>query len=172
MSRFRWIEDAWKDIAYGLRTLRRTPVFTAIAVLTLTLGIGSVTVIYSLVRNVLLDPFPYPGSGRMVNVFVRDASGGMLRHALPVPEFLDYQEQSDVFEDVGGVSGEMMHHTTGAGAERVRVVLLTPNSFRLLGVGALIGRTFGPADATPGAPARHAGSTRRERRQRNALRHL
>ena len=118
---FRWVEDAWKDIGYAQRTLRKTPVFTAIAVLTLALGIGSVTVIYSLVRNVLLDPFPYPRSDRMVNVFVRDASGGMLRHSLPAAEFLDYQEQSDVFEDVGGVSAEMMHYTTGAGAERVRV---------------------------------------------------
>jgi hypothetical protein len=71
-------------VGYALRTLRKTPGFTAIAVLTLALGVGAVTVIYSLVRNVLLDPFPYPGAGRMVNVFVRDASGGLLRHGLPV----------------------------------------------------------------------------------------
>ncbi|MGH9371233.1 MAG: ABC transporter permease, partial [Vicinamibacterales bacterium] len=150
---FTWIGDAWHDIGYGLRTLRRTPAFTAVAILTLALGVGAVTVIYSVVRNVLLDPFPYPHSDRMVDVFVRRGSGDMLRHSLPVPEFLDFQEQSQVFEDVVGVSSEGMHLTTDTGAESVRVVSITPNTFEFLGVAPLIGRCFGPSDAEGDAAA-------------------
>jgi predicted permease len=147
-----WLEDASRDVAYGLRTLRRTPGFTAVAVVTLGLGIGAVTVIYSVVRNVVLDPFPYAHSDRLVDVVIRDASDRVFRGALPPAEFLDYLEQSDVFEEVAGAVGQSMHFTGDAGAERVTVVLVTPNTFTFLGVPALIGRHFGPADAAPDAP--------------------
>jgi putative ABC transport system permease protein len=149
---FVWLDDVRRDVGYAVRTLRRAPAFTAIAVLTLALGIGAVTVIYSVVRNVLLDPFPYRDSDRMVDVVVRDGSGRIFRGALPAPEFLDYQEQSDVFEEVLGTQVESMHYVTDAGAERLAVGLVTPNMSSFLGVGALVGRVFGPADAAPGAP--------------------
>jgi hypothetical protein len=147
---FAWLEDGRRDVGYALRTLRRAPGFTVVAVLTLALGIGAVTVIYSVVRNVVLDPFPYPHSDRMVDVFVRDASGGLYRGALPAPEFLDYQEQSGVFEDVVGAAGLGMHLTTDAGAERVRVVSITLNTFTFLGVAPLRDGHFGPADISCG----------------------
>src|SRR5204863_4098834 len=136
----------------ALRTLARAPGFTAVAVITLGLGIGAATVIYSVVRNVVLDPFPYAHSDRLVDVVIRDASGGIWRGALPPGEFLDYMEQSDVFEDVAGANGQSMHLVSEAGAERVSVILVTPNTFAFLGVPALIGRAFGAADAAPDAP--------------------
>jgi predicted permease len=149
----RWLADGWKDVRYALRTLGRAPGFTAVAVLTLGLGIGAATVIYSVVRNVVLDPFPYAHSDRLVDVVIRDAANGLFRGALPPGEFLDYVEQSDVFEDVAGANGQSMHLVSDTGAERVSVVLVTPNTFTFLGVPALIGRTFGAADAAPNAPA-------------------
>jgi predicted permease len=146
------LDDLRRDVGYALRTLRRTPGFTAVAIVTLALGIGSVTVIYSVVHNVLLEPFPYPHSRRMVDVVVRDSSGNILRGALPVPEFLDYQEQSSAFEDVMGTQVEPMHFVTDAGAERLDVAWVTPNGFAFLGVQPLLGRVFGQADAAHGAP--------------------
>jgi len=148
----RWLADAWRDVQYAVRTLSRAPGFTIVAIVTLGLGIGAATVIYSVVRNVVLDPFPYAHSDRLVDVVVRDASNNLFRGALPPGEFLDYLEQSDVFEDVAGANGQSMHLLSEAGAERVSVVLVTPNTFTFLGVPALLGRTFGPADAAPDAP--------------------
>jgi predicted permease len=149
---FVWLEDARRDIGYAARTLARTPGFTVVAILTLALGIGAVTVIYSLVRNVLLQPFPYPHSQRMIDVVVRDSSGRILRGALPVPEFLDYQEQSQAFDDVMGTLTQSMHWVSEAGSERLTVGSVTPNAFTFLGVRPLHGRVFGAADAVPGAP--------------------
>ena len=148
----RWLADAGRDAHYAVRTLGRAPGFTGVAIVTLGLGIGAATVIYSVVRNVVLDPFPYADSDRLVDVVVRDASNNLFRGALPPGEFLDYLEQSDVFEDVAGANGQSMHLLSEAGAERVSVVLVTPNTFTFLGVPALLGRTFGPADAAPDAP--------------------
>jgi putative ABC transport system permease protein len=148
----RWLDDAGRDIQYALRTLRRSRGFTAVAVITLGLGIGAATVIYSVVRNVVLDPFPYSHSSRLVDVVMRDSSDRVFRGPLPPAEFLDYVEQSDVFEDVAGATGMPMHYVGESGSERVSVVLVTPNTFTFLGVPALMGRPFGPADAAPDAP--------------------
>jgi putative ABC transport system permease protein len=148
----KWFDDARRDIAYAARSLRRTPGFTAVAIVTLALGIGAVTVIYSVVRNVLLDPFPYQHSQRMVDVIVRDASNRILRGPLPPEEFLDYQEQSDVFEEVAGAQTERMHWVSDGGAERLSVGWVTPNTFAFLGVSPLLGRAFDGIDARSDAP--------------------
>jgi len=148
-----WLDDLRRDLVYGFRTLRRTPAFTLVAMLTLALGIGAVTVIYSVLRNVVLDPFPYSRSDRMVNLVLNDASGRVSRGPYySAAEFLDYQEQTDVFEDVVGTSVESMYWVSDAGAERLAVGWMTPNGFDFLGVRPLIGRVFGDADAAPGAP--------------------
>ena len=152
-ARFPWLDDLRRDVVYGFRTLRRTPGFTVVAMLTLALGIGAVTVIYSVLRNVVLDPFPYSRSDRMVNLVLNDASARVVRGpSYSAQEFLDYQEQADVFEDVVGTSVESMHWVSDAGAERLQVGWMTPNGFSFLGVQPLIGRVFGDADAAPGAP--------------------
>lgn len=147
-----WLDDAGRDVGYALRTLRRAPGFTAVAVVTLGLGIGAVTVIYSVLRSVVLEPFPYAHGNRMVNVVLYDQSGRAARGPLPAAEFLDYLEQTDVFEDAAGATDRAMHLKSDAGAERVSVVLVTPNTFSFLGVPPLHGRHFGPADAAPDAP--------------------
>ena len=76
---FRWIEDLRRDVPYGARTLAKTPAFTVTATLTLALGIAAVTVIYSVVRNVVLDPFPYSRSDRLVNVLMQSTARNDVR---------------------------------------------------------------------------------------------
>jgi putative ABC transport system permease protein len=150
---FSWLEDGRRDVGYALRTLARARAFTAVAIVTLALGIGAVVVIYSLLRNVLLDPFPYPHSDRMVDVVVKDASDRIIRGpSFRAPEFLDYQEQTQAFEDVVGTAVESMHWVTDTGAERLMVAWMTPNGFAFLGVPPLLGRVFDVADAAADAP--------------------
>ena len=150
--RYWWTDDLRRDIGYGLRALGRTPGFTAVAVLTLAVGIGAVTVIYSVLRNVVLDPFPYSRSDRLVNVVLKDASDRIVRGPyFPAAEWLDYQEQADVFEDVVGTSREGMTWDNGGVPERMMTAWMTPNGFDFLGVGPLIGRVFSYADAAPDA---------------------
>jgi predicted permease len=154
MNSVGFLETLWQDLRYGARQVRNNPGFTSLAVLTLALGIGSATVMYSVIRNVLLDPFPYTDSDRLVDVLVRDTArpDAIFRGPLPVTEFLDYQEQSHVFEDVAGALGEDMIWTTKDGAEALSVVHVTPNTFQFLGVAPLLGRTIVTDDARPDAP--------------------
>ena len=150
---FRWLEDLRRDVAYGVRTLSKTPGFTVAATLTLALGISAVTVIYSVVRNVVLDPFPYSRSERLVNVVLRDGSDRQHRGPyFPSTEFLDYQEQATAFEDVVGTSRDSMLWQSENGAERLDVAWMTANGFDFLGVKPLIGRAFEAPDTAPGAP--------------------
>jgi predicted permease len=148
-----WFDDVRRDILYGSRTLARTPGFTAVAVTTLALGISAVTVIYSVVRNVVLDPFPYTRSERLVNVVLKDASDRIVRGPyFPASEYLDYQEQTTAFEDVVATSRDSAYWTGEAGTERLDVAWMTGNGFEFLGVPPLIGRTFDRNDTAPGAP--------------------
>ena len=150
---FMWLEDLRRDVIYGVRTLLRTPSFTLVAVLTLALGISAVTVIYSVLRNVALDPFPYSRSDRLVNVVLRDGSGRIIRGPyFRSEEFLDYQEQTTAFEDVVGTSQFSAHWMSDSGAERLALNWMTPNGFDFLGVPPLIGRVFDHRDVAPGAP--------------------
>src|SRR3954471_10810198 len=145
---YRWLEDVRRDVVYGVRTLSRTRGFTIAATLTLALGISAVTVIYSVVRNVVLDPFPYSRSDRLVNVVLRDRSDRPVRGpSFPPAEFLEYQEQATAFEDVVGTSRDSMFWQSENGGERLDVAWMTANGFDFLGVKPLIGRVFDASDA-------------------------
>src|SRR5688572_30324723 len=99
MNTLRLVDWLAQDLRYAARVLRRTPGFTIAAVLTLSLGIGGVTVIYSALCNILLDPFPYIKSDRMVNVFPTDAKTGDRVHGgrMGQDETIDFLEQQTVF---------------------------------------------------------------------------
>ncbi|HEU0180064.1 MAG TPA: ABC transporter permease [Blastocatellia bacterium] len=148
------IADLWQDLRYGARMLFKQPGFTLMAILTLALGIGSTTTIFSAIQNILLDPFPYTDAHRVVAIQIHDTSnsrpGG--RTYFQTPEFLDYQEQNHVFEDViGGTGGDVLYDS-GAGMEQFNGGYVTPNTFRFLGVPAQLGRGITPDDAKAGAP--------------------
>jgi len=141
-----------QDLRFGHRMLVKNPGFTAVAVITLALGIGAATTIFSVIYNVLLDPFPYTDAERFVFIQIHDVndSGPYGRMAFSVPEFLDYQEQNHVFDAVVGARGEGLYCTTGEGTELIIGASLTPNSCRVLGVPALLGRGITPDDVRPG----------------------
>ncbi len=149
-----WFEDGRRDVTYAARALARSPGFTLIAILTLALGIGAITIIFSVVRSVLFEPFPYPAPRRMVDIRVLGPDGRRLRGPLPPAEYLDYREYSDVFESAAGTTagGIQMHYVGDGRAERLAVAFSTPDMFAYLGVQPLRGRSFGPADADPQAP--------------------
>jgi putative ABC transport system permease protein len=148
------LQATWQDFRYGLRGLINRPGFAALAILTLALGIGAVTTIFSVIQNVLLDPFPYTDARRVAAIQIHDLNssrpGG--RGFFQVPEFLDYQEQNSVFEEVIGGTGEDVLLTTGESTELLSGGVVTPNTFRFLGVPAALGRGITPDDAKPGAP--------------------
>jgi putative ABC transport system permease protein len=144
-----------QDFRYGLRGLRQQPGFAGLAIVALALGIGATTTIFSVIENVLLDPFPYADANRIVSIVIHDQAGpgNDGRSWFPVPEFLDYQEQNHVFEEVIGGGNQDVLYTSGPGTERFEGSYVTANTFQFLGVPALIGRTILPEDAKPGAPA-------------------
>jgi predicted permease len=144
----------WQDIRYGLRGLWNRPGFAALAILTLGLGMGATTTIFSAIQNILLDPFPYTDAHRVAMIHIRDSTsvrpGG--RSYMQVAEFLDYQEQNQVFDEVIGGTGQDVLLTTAEGTELYTGGLVTANMFSFLGVPPVLGRTLTEADAAPGAP--------------------
>jgi putative ABC transport system permease protein len=140
------------DLRYAFRESLRRPGLNLLAVLTLALGIGAVTMMYSVIYNVLLNPFPYTDPRRMVDIIIRNANDGSIRGALTIPEFRAFVDESGVFEEAVGTDLTQRLYRSENGVEQLSVAALTPNSFRFLGVSALLGRTIGDPDAAAGAP--------------------
>jgi MacB-like periplasmic core domain len=143
-----------RDFHFGMRESARRPGFTALAILTLALGIGSVTAMYSVIYNVLLNPFPYAEPRRMVDVIIQDTAqtSGGIRGGLSVPEFRAYVDESNVFEEAVGTETSLKQRRTERhGTEDIVVGAATPNLFHFLGVKPLLGRVSAEEDAKPGA---------------------
>jgi putative ABC transport system permease protein len=144
----------WQDIRYGFRSITGQPGFSVLAIVTLALGIGAATTIFSVIQNVLLDPFPYRDADRVIAIRIHDATNPQPfgRGALRTPEFLDYLEQTQVVEEaIGGIPHDVLM-TVDGGTEQVTGGSVTPNMFDFLGVSPLLGRTIHAADGEPGAP--------------------
>src|ERR1044071_1942750 len=139
-----------QDVRYGLRMLWKNPGFTAVVVLTLALGIGANTAIFSVVDAVLLRPLPFPKPEQLV--LVRDDLTGrqMENVGLSVPELKDLQQSADVFEEVAGVWPVDGDLTGSDRPERVELLAVSANYFSLLGASARLGRVFGPQDYADG----------------------
>src|SRR5260370_18810387 len=118
------------------------------------MGIGSATMIFSVIQNVLLDPFPYTNPEKVVTFYIHDTtdSGPFGHSAFKVEEFRENQGQNHVFEEVIGGGNEDILYTAKEGTELLDGAYITPNTFRFLGVPALLGRTMTPDDGKPGAP--------------------
>ena len=143
-----------QDVRYALRNLRKSPGFVAVAVLTLALGIGASTAIFSVVDNILMEPFPYPDAQRFMGVQIHDTErnepGG--RGGYTDPEFLDYVEQNHVFDRVIGNDDADVLYRSGEGTVHFHGNYVSPGTFEFLGMSAQIGRVMQPADYEPGAP--------------------
>ena len=143
-----------QDLRYGVRTLLKDRAFLFTAVLALALGIGSTTAIFSVIDNVLLEPFPYTDGQRLMAILIHDNSSNddYGRQFFAPPEFLDYQEQNHVFDrSIGLTSSAVLMTGTGA-PESFRGASVTGNTFEFLGLPPLLGRSITPEDAKPGAP--------------------
>ena len=147
------MSDYFRDLRHGFRSLWRSPGFTLVATLTLGLGVGAVTVIYSVVYNVVVAPLPYRDADRLVNIMVQDARTGRTRGTFSFSELREFRAQTNVFEDVIGTLGQGMRYETPESVEILRAVWVTPNFFDFMGLPPLIGRTIRPEDGEPGAPA-------------------
>jgi len=144
----------WHDVRYGLRSIAGQPGFTALAIVTLALGIGAATTIFSVIQNVLLDPFPYRDAHRVIAIRIHDSTNPQPfgRGVLRTPEFLDYLEQTHVVEEaIGGIPSDVLM-TVNGGTEQVTGGSVTANTFDFLGVSPLLGRALNAADGEPGAP--------------------
>lgn len=143
-----------QDIRYCLRGFRKQPGFLTMAIVALALGIGSATAIFSVVENVLLEPFPYRQAERIVSVQVHDLQrsqpGG--RGAYTTPEFLELRRQTHTLEDMVGVNNLDVLYATREGTERLQGVRVTSNTFQFLGIQPIRGRGLLPEDGKQGAP--------------------
>ena len=148
------METLGQDVRYALRNLRKTPGFAAVAVITLALGIGASTAIFSVIDNILMDPFPYPDAQRFYSVFIHDTErsepGG--RPAFIGPELLDYMQQNHVFDRAIANDQTDVLYRSGEGTQRFDGNFVTPGTFEFLGMPALYGRVMQPAEYEPGAP--------------------
>ena len=134
---------------YGARTLRKSPGFAAVAILTLALGIGVNTALFSVVNGVLLNPLPYPQANQLVALWW-DRTPGQ-HSSIPYLNFLDWQKQSTAFSSVGAYLQDNMIVTGAGEPERVDGVKISANFFDLLGVKPLLGRSFRPEEDQVGA---------------------
>jgi len=147
--RILFIETFLQDVRYAARMLRKAPGFTAIAILTIALGIGATTAIFSLVDATLLHPFPYPQPEQLVRVEDDLPGVGAQDVGMSVPEWHDLQ-RSGIFEYVSLAVYGPVNLTGSSQPTRARYSGVAPNYFALLGVKPQLGRTFDPEDQTPG----------------------
>jgi putative ABC transport system permease protein len=137
-----------QDVRYGFRTLARSYGFTTVAVLTLALGIGANSAIFSFVDGVLLKPLPYPDPERILQVWEKPPGGG--NNVVSTANFLDWQRQSDVFETMVATSGGSMTLSGQGDPLMLRVGRVSAGYFDVFAIKPAIGRTFAPDEDQPG----------------------
>ena len=139
------------DLRYALRGLRAQPVFSLVAVLTLTLGIGANTAIFSLLYQVLLRPLPFPDSGRLVFVSNFYAAAGGDASSVSIPDYLDRRQHAAAIEDAALYTSREATLMLGSTPEQVTALRVTPSFFTTLRRGPALGRAFTESDAVAGA---------------------
>ncbi|HEV3275942.1 MAG TPA: ABC transporter permease [Terriglobia bacterium] len=138
------------DLRYGLRMLAKHPGFTAVAVLTLALGIGANTAIFSVVNAVILRPLPYPDSSRIVTIWVTEPSGPGNLYPDTGPDYVDWKTQNQVFSTMGGVFVTGAALTGTSEPLQIQGFEVSPEIMDLLGARPLLGRNFSADETTSG----------------------
>ncbi|HJR05678.1 MAG TPA: ABC transporter permease [Pyrinomonadaceae bacterium] len=142
--------DLWQDLRYGLRMMLKNPGFTVVAVLALALGIGANSAIFSVVNTVLLRPLPYRDPERLVMIWEDDTKGGYPRDTPAAANYIDWRDQSSVFEGMAAMA-EQNFNLTGTGEpEKIEGRRVSANLFSLLGVEPQVGRAFLAEEDQPG----------------------
>src|SRR5208337_187218 len=144
------VETLWHDLRYGLRMLAKNPGFTVVTVLTLALGIGANTAIFSVVRAVLFSPLPFRDPGRLVLVIDHNLSEGFPQFPSSLANVLDWRAQSSSFEDLAVFASGSFNLSGKDEPERLSGLRVSSNVLPLLGVRPVIGRGFLPEEDQPG----------------------
>ena len=144
--------DLWLDVRHAARVFRKQPAFAAAAVLTLALGIGATTAIFSVVYGVLLKPLPFQEPERLVSLQQIAPHGAGTNHGRGT--YLTYRENQQVFEGIGAWDPTEVSITGGANPERVQGLLVSASTLPLLRVQPILGRAFNAEDDMPGSPRR------------------
>ena len=138
-----WIQDFVQDLHYGVRPLRKSPGFTAVAILTLALGIGANTTVFSIIDAVLLRPLPFRDSSRLVVVWERNDNRNRSAVAVGPANFVRWREQNRVFTEMAAGTGWSANlNDVNSEPERVLVGVVSPNLFDMLGIRPVVGRSF------------------------------
>src|SRR5437667_2303943 len=144
------METFFKDLRYGVRSLLKQPAFTLVAVITLALGIGGNSAMFSVVNAVLLRPLQYPESDRIVVLEGINPSKGITQSNMSIPDFADWQSQNQLFEHIAGFIAGGLLLNNGDETERVHGTAVTADFFSLFRTPSLHGRTLQADDAQPG----------------------
>jgi putative ABC transport system permease protein len=148
-----FIETVGQDIRYGLRSLRKAPGFTAIAILTLAVGVGANAAIFSVVETVLLRPLPFKDPGRLVDI-TEYAPGKVDNTGVPYPDYLVWKQQATAFEETAAyflisASNDIVLGGTSS-TQRERYSTVSNSFFTILGIHPALGHDFSPSDEVPG----------------------
>jgi putative ABC transport system permease protein len=147
----RWLEEFWQDLLYGARMLVKNPGFTLIVALTLALGIGANTAVFSLINALLLRPLPYYEPERLVMVWEEASFAGFPRRESAPANYVDWKAQQTVFEDMAGLGWASFSLTGDGEPQQIFANAVTSNFFPLLGTAPALGRTFSPDEEKEGA---------------------
>src|SRR5580658_6151588 len=141
----------FQDLRYSARTLARTPGFTAVAILTLALGIGANSALFSVVNGVLLNPLPYPAPQQLISAYAKTAE---FEHgSIAYLNFLDWQKDNRSFSDLAAYRDDSMFLTGTGEGERLRSFMISANFFTVFGIRPILGRVFRPEEDRVGAAA-------------------
>jgi putative ABC transport system permease protein len=151
LQRDGWIMTTSMDLKYALRQLWRTPEFSVPALLTLALGIGVVSAVFTVVQRVVLRPLPYPEPERLIRLWDRNEAAGLPRFSVSPGNYFDWARQNRTLEAIGAYREDAFTLATPNGAERVEGARVTASLLDVLRVQPLVGRPIQPAEDQPGA---------------------
>src|SRR6185437_6133023 len=143
----RWLEFLVQDTRFAWRSARAFPLFTIIVVLTIALGIGANTAIFSVVDAVLLRPLPFADGNRIVSLWATNPDKSVPRFGVSMPDFRDWKARTHSFSDMALYAGGLTSIAGREGPESATSLVVTPNFLDVLGVHPILGRSFGPDDA-------------------------
>jgi putative ABC transport system permease protein len=143
----RWLEELWQDLHYGLRMLRRKPGFTAAAVISLALGIGANSAVFTFLNAILIRPLPYPEPERIVNIWERAPGSTGPNQVLPL-NFVEWRDRARSFEAITLTQSFPLNAATQEGAEQLSNLSVTSEFFRVFGVAPALGSAFTAEETT------------------------
>jgi predicted permease len=144
-----WLEQFWQDIRFGLRTLRKSPGFASLAIITIALGIGANTAMFSVIDGVLLQKPPFADPERVITVLQKQPNGNS--NIFSTPDYLDWKRQDSPVSQMAAMRSDSVVFGTGEQAERITGWRVSSEMFSVLGVAPSLGRPFTPDEDKPGA---------------------